>query len=82
MNEAPLCAASVLLGESDPRIDVLRQFRDTVLKNSPEGREIIRLYYWWGPVIVQAIEEDEEFKELVIEMVDRVLGVIRGERVE
>ena len=44
-----------------------------MLSQTPEGRDIIRLYYQWSPVIVKAMEEDEEFKGDVKEMIDGVL---------
>jgi hypothetical protein len=62
----------------DGDIATLRQFRDAVLKKSPAGREIIKLYYEWSPVIVQAMEEDEAFKKEVKEMIDAALELIRG----
>jgi len=49
-----------------------------VLSTTPEGQEIIKLYYEWSPAIVQAMESDEEFKEDVKELVDGILGLIGG----
>jgi hypothetical protein len=46
------------------------------LNQTPEGRELIRLYYLWSPVIVRAMEEDEDFKEDVKGMLDGVLGMM------
>ena len=37
---------------------------------------MIILYYQWSPVIVQAMEEDEVFKQEVKAMVDGVLEMI------
>ena len=76
VSEVKNCPASAILGESDPRVDTLRQFRDNVLIKSPEGQEIIKLYYQWSPVIVKAMEVDKEFKAEVKEMVDGVLELI------
>ena len=70
------CTSMYLLGEGDPRLDILRQLRDEVLSQTPEGQEIIRLYYELSPAIVKAMEEDEEFKGEVKEMIDGVLGLI------
>ena len=36
------------------------------------------MYYEWSPAVVKAMEEDEEFKEQVNEMIDAVLEVIGG----
>ena len=57
----------------------MRYLRDNVLSQIPEGQELIRLYYEWSPAIVKAIEEDEEFKEEIKEMVDGVVELIGGE---
>ncbi|MBW2183689.1 MAG: hypothetical protein JRF49_07470, partial [Deltaproteobacteria bacterium] len=45
-------------------------------KQTPEGQSLIKLYYQWSPVIVKAMEKDEEFKEKVKEMIDGVLGLV------
>ena len=47
--------------------------RDDVLARAPEGQEIIKLYYQLSPVIVKAMEKDEEFKEEVKEMIGGIL---------
>ncbi len=57
----------------------MRNFRDNVLSTTTEGQEIIKLYYEWSPAIVKGMEEDEEFKEEVREMVDGILELIGGE---
>jgi hypothetical protein len=54
----------------------LRFFRDNVLSQTPEGQELIILYYQWSPLIVKAMEEDESFKEEVKEMIDEVLSLM------
>ena len=67
-----------IYGEHSEETELLRYFRDNVLNQSPAGKEIIKLYYQWSPAIVQAMEQDEEFKEDVKEMVDGVLELIGG----
>jgi hypothetical protein len=52
-----------------------------VLNQSPAGKEIIKLYYQWSPAIVQTMEQDEEFKEDVKEMVDGVLELM-GKKID
>jgi hypothetical protein len=71
------CLVSNLLGEEDARLDTVRQFRDEVLSKTPEGQEIISLYYEWSPVIVKAMEENERFKQEAKEMIDEILPMIR-----
>ena len=72
------CAVRQIYGENSEKTQLLRSFRDNLLNTTPEGREIIQLYYQWSPVIVRAMEADEDFKEDVKEMVDGVLEMIGG----
>lgn len=73
------CPVEEIYGEDSGPTELLRNFRDKVLHKTPEGQELIRLYYQWSPVIVKAIEEDEDFKKEVKEMIDGILMLIRGE---
>ena len=70
------CSSEQIYGEHSEETELLRFIRDNVLAQTPEGREIIRLYYQWSPAIVQAMEADEGFKKEVKEMVDGVLMLI------
>ena len=72
------CAVVSIYGEGSKEVRVLRGVRDNILSNSPEGRELIRLYYQWSPVIVKAMKEDEGFKKKVKDMMDGVLLWIKG----
>jgi hypothetical protein len=73
--ECPLINA---LNNDEKKIDTLRRFRDEVLSKTPVGQEYIRLYYEWSPVIVQAMEEDEEFKQEVRELIEQLLPMIEA----
>jgi len=73
------CPTETLYGEHSEQTELLRYLRDNVLNQTLEGQEIIKLYYEWSPVIVETMNEDEEFKEEVKEMIDGVLPLIRGE---
>ena len=55
---------------------MIRRYRDEVLSKSPVGREIIELFYEWSPTVSQAIEEDEEFRQEVKELIDEMLPMI------
>jgi hypothetical protein len=48
-----------------------------VLNKTPEGRELIRLYYWWSPVIVNAMAADTAFKKEVKDAIDGLLPVVK-----
>jgi hypothetical protein len=71
-----LCPVEELYGEYSNKTTQLRLFRDSVLRTTPEGQEIIRLYYELSPVIIEMMEGDEEFKKQMKEMVDGVLGLM------
>ena len=41
------CPISFAIEGKGIRLDAIRAFRDNVLGQSPEGQELIRLYYQW-----------------------------------
>ena len=57
----------------------MQYFKDTVLSQTPEGRELIKLFYFWSPFIVKAMEEDEAFEEEIRGMIDTMLSVTEEE---
>ena len=73
------CTSIDLFGENSAETQLLRHFRDNFLDKFQEGKELIKLYYQWSPVIVRAMEEDEEFKEEVKELFEGILPMIREE---
>jgi hypothetical protein len=75
INAGAGCPAAVALREEgrENELYILRRFRDEVLNKSPMGQEIIRLYYEWGPALVEAMEEDEEFKKEVKAAISKAL---------
>jgi len=75
-----VCPTSLLYGTTSKEAKLLRYFRDEVLSRTPEGHELIRLYYWWSPMIVKEMEEDEVFKQELKELIDGLLPTIRRER--
>ena len=70
------CPSEELYGEGAEELALLRYFRDTILNQTPEGKELISLYYQWSTFVVKAMQEDEEFKEAIREMADEILMVI------
>jgi len=75
-----ICLAEKIYGVHSEETELLRSFRDNLLKRTPEGREIIRLYYEWSPYTIKAVEEDEGFEEEIKTIIDKVLPIIRAER--
>jgi len=70
------CTIELVYGEHSEQTELLRYLRDSVLSQTPEGQQIIRLYYQWSPAIIQMMEADEQFKEEVKEMVNGVIELI------
>jgi len=67
------CPTEQIYGAYSAETELLREFRDKVLRKTPEGKEMIKLYYEWSPAIVEAMEGDQEFKKQVKEILDGVL---------
>jgi hypothetical protein len=73
---ASSCPSEQIYGTHSEQTELLRHFRDNILSQTPAGQELIKLYYQWSPVIVQAMENDAEFKEEVKDMIDGVLELM------
>ncbi len=71
-----VCALVQLFAEDSAQVAALRSFRDNILSETPEGREIIKLYYRWSPALAKAISGDDEFREEVREVVEGMLFMI------
>jgi hypothetical protein len=72
------CALAVIYGETSDKTELLRYIRDNALSKTPEGRELIKLYYQWSPVIVKTMEGDENFKEEIRGVMDEMLPLFMG----
>ena len=70
------CPIVYLYGNYAKNTEILRALRDNFLAQTPEGRELIKLYYQWSPVIITAMEHDEDFKEEVEDAVEEVLEMM------
>lgn len=73
------CPIEEMYGHCSEEATLFRYIRDDVLGKTPAGQEIIRLYYEWGPIVVEAIRKDGEFKRDVKDVFDEFLLLI-GER--
>lgn len=72
------CPIEELYGMHSEETEFLRQVRDEILCKTPEGQQMVRLYYELAPMIVSAMEGDEGFREQLKEMIDGILPLIRG----
>ena len=80
IEEGVTCPVRQIYGDNSEETELLRIVRDNLLDETPEGREIIKLYYQWSPVIVQAMEQDEAFKKEIKKMIEEVLALIAEEK--
>jgi hypothetical protein len=72
------CPVVQLYGEGSEQVQLLRNFRDTVLTETLEGQQLIKLYYEWSPVLVRVLEQDNGFRAEVREMIDAIVPVLQG----
>ena len=73
----PPCPTEEIYGEASPEAALLRNARDTLLSTTPEGQEVIKLYYQWSPLIVAAMKADDHFKEQLKALLDEVIALIK-----
>ena len=66
LEESSSCPVTEIYGADSNETNLLRAFRDKVLKNDPIGRELINLYYAYSPLVVEMMKS-AEFKEVVRE---------------
>ena len=76
ISEGGQCVSEAIYGEYAEETELLRYFRDSVLSRTGEGQELIKLYYYWSPVMVSLMRMDTHFKEEVKAMMDSVLPMI------
>ena len=74
-----ICPSEAIYGEYSKETELLRYMRDNVLSATPEGQELIKLYYEWSPFVVKLMGKNEEFKEEVKAIVDGILQLIKKE---
>jgi hypothetical protein len=75
----PPCLAELLFGQGSEEVALLRQIRDTILKSTPEGLELIKLYYTWNRLLIKAMESDPGLKETLKTMLNQTVEVISEE---
>jgi hypothetical protein len=70
------CPLAQIYGEGSEQVQLLRNFRDTVLRETLVGEQLINVYYEWSPVIGREIDKDDGFREVLTEMIDGILPLI------
>jgi hypothetical protein len=76
IGDACECLVEHIYGHHSESTRLLRLFRDTVLHNTPEGKELINLYYQWSPLLVTAMEHDEALKKDMKKIIDSFLPLL------
>ena len=72
----PDCPSERLYGSYSFEVNLLRKFRDDVLSTTPEGRELITLYYQLSPLVVKTMVEDKNFKDEIKKLIDDLWPMI------
>jgi len=70
------CVASYLLGADDPRLDMLRQFRDEKMAASVAGSSLIELYYEMSDDLIDRCEKNPAEKFSLKLMLESVIPII------
>ena len=74
----PPCTMETIYGEDSAEVVILKYVRDHVLQGTPEGRELVKLYYAWSPFIGRMIENDPELQDELKEMLDVFLDDMKA----
>ena len=73
----PLCAAEAIYGENSEQTELLRKYRDNVLRKTPEGQEIIKTYCAFSPTVTKILEQSPLLKNRAKAYIDSMLPGIR-----
>ncbi len=71
----PLCLAEEIYGEDAEETALLRLVRDELLSTTPEGQELIRLYYQWNALLARVPGDNAAIREEIKELIDEILPV-------
>jgi predicted secreted protein len=72
-----VCPAIYLLGDGDPRLETLRQFRDEILSRSTAGKKIIEAYYKNGEKIIAILDKNPAVKKSARKVLEALISVIK-----
>ena len=72
----PPCLTELLFGEESEEVTLLRHIRDTILSSTPEGKELIKLYYTWNGVLIKALEDDPGLEDTLKTVFNQTVEVV------
>jgi len=72
----PSCFIATAAGTDAPQLDILREFRDKVMRPNSLGAELVSLYYKVSPPIAEVISQNDALKALVKSVIDPVVAVL------
>ncbi|MEI6128142.1 MAG: PKD domain-containing protein [Pseudomonadota bacterium] len=70
------CPAKKLLGDNDPRLETLRQFRDQVLVKGVAGRLLVETYYTTAEALDGFLEKNPALSAIVKKYLENIVPVI------
>ena len=73
----PLCFIATAAGADAPELDILREFRDVVLRPNSIGAKLVSLYYEASPPIAELISQNEALKAAVkVCLIDPIVAIL------
>lgn len=72
------CLAEEIYGEDAEATALLRRVRDELLSNTPEGQELIKLYYQWNTLLARVPGDNGAVREDIKELIDELLPVFEA----
>jgi len=76
---AGACAVETIYGERSAEVELLREYRDTVLSRSATGRRIISQYYELSPAVSEFLQKDPAARERARRVFDSMLPVLKNQ---
>jgi hypothetical protein len=66
----------MIYGADSPEVALLKRFRDRVLIQLPNGRDLIRLYYRLSPDLAQAVENSPVVTDSLKAFLDQLMPLV------
>jgi hypothetical protein len=71
------CLAEKIYGENSEETELLKNYRDKVLRKTTEGQDIIKTYYKFSPTATKLLDQRPLLKNKVKALIDSMLPKIR-----